>query len=462
MELKEPISCNIGKINDREVLDIFKQGSVVVHVISSPSFKEGDSVFGRIDRKRRIQLAQHHTATHIINGVSRELLGEHIWQAGAEKTLDKARLDITHYESLSQKLLNDIETRANEIIKEGLPVESQILKRDIAESQFGFRLYQGGAVPGRELRIVGINDLDVEACGGTHLHNTSEAGVIKVIGSTKIQDGIVRLEFASGNAAQNFIKEEIFGTVVAILEIIIDSEILNRDAKKILASNLEEIKSKSSKIIANKDFRNKLAFINILDIELSRCAQLFSVPPENLANTIKKFINEIKGIRSELKGYGGLPNLYSHFKPSDILYETCSHIFYDLWKNEKKKLALLKKEATKKRAETFDVVKVGEFEVFIKDLEGGPGDTLKTAKLFSGAKRIVVLFGLNERITIIATRGEADIHMGELVKELAEILGGRGGGRPDFGQGSGTDASKIKKAIDFALNSIRKSLEKVG
>ena len=449
---------DIGTINGQAVSDIFKQGNVVVHVVEKPDFKECERVKCKIDLDRRKQLAQHHTATHIINGVARELLGEHIWQAGAEKTLEKARLDITHYAALTFEQLAEIERRANEAVQKNLPVKSSILSRDVAESQFGFRLYQGGVVPGRELRIVKIDDLDVEACGGTHLHSTGEANIIKILGSTKIQDGIVRLEFTAGRAAERFIEKEIFETVERILDIIIDSAVLNNEAKNILASKLEEINSTFSNILSKKDFQNNLDLINGLDIELSRCSQLFSVPPDNLSKTMKKFLTEIIENRVEMKTYNLPQPSNSQFKPGDILCEICIHIFYDLWKGERKLLDDAKKEAADNKAQEFEIVAEGGFEIIIADLEGGAKDALKVAKKLSGANRIIVLFGIGNRVSIVATRGDAPVDMGGLTGDLAGILGGRGGGRPDFGQGSGADAIKVAEAMDFAMVAIKSAV----
>ncbi len=199
--------CDRGYLGRARVVDVFRQGSIVFHRISGEPPQEGSSVMCRIDAERRIQLAQHHTATHIINGAARTLLGEHVWQAGAEKTLSKARLDITHYESLSEDELSRIEELANEAVARAIPVRSMLLPRNVAERRYGFRLYQGGAVPGKIIRVVRIGDLDTEACGGTHLKNTREARLIKLIGSTKIQDGVVRIEFAAGRAAFEYLRE---------------------------------------------------------------------------------------------------------------------------------------------------------------------------------------------------------------------------------------------------------------
>ncbi len=194
-----------GAINGIKVLKVFKQGGVIVHKVDKENaFREGEHVVGVVDIERRIQLAQHHTATHIVNAAARIVLGDHVNQAGAKKDVDKAHLDITHYRSLSNEEIKRIEEEANKIVRKAIPVEKSFYSRDEAERLFGMRIYQGGAVPGKRLRIVKIDNLDVEACGGTHVDNTSEVGKIRIIRSTKIQDGIVRLFFTAGKATERF------------------------------------------------------------------------------------------------------------------------------------------------------------------------------------------------------------------------------------------------------------------
>jgi len=193
---------DVGVLGKSKVLDVFKQGKAIIHVLESVDFHEGQLIHGRIDLDRRIQLTQHHTATHVLNGAARKVLGNHIWQAGAAKTLEKARLDITHYENLSKEQLAEVEDYANKIVRENLPVSKSFMRRNVAEAKYGFRIYQGGAVPGKELRIVDIVGFDVEACGGTHLDITGDVGKIKILKSSKLQDGVVRIEFTAGLAAE--------------------------------------------------------------------------------------------------------------------------------------------------------------------------------------------------------------------------------------------------------------------
>ena len=186
------------------VLDVFKVGRHVVHRING-TLPEGAKVRGIIDWERRRQLMIHHTATHVILAAARRVLGPHVWQAGAEKTVDRVRFDITHFERLSEEEIRKIEEEANRIVWSSYKITKKWLPRKIAEEKYGFRLYQGGVPPGAEIRVVVIGDedapVDAQACGGTHLDNTLEIGFIKILNTDRIQDGVIRLEFAAGPAA---------------------------------------------------------------------------------------------------------------------------------------------------------------------------------------------------------------------------------------------------------------------
>jgi len=197
-----------GLLNDCPVTYTKVSGNVILHIMEKINFKKGDTVKGLVDKDRRLNLTRHHTATHIINGVSRQILGNHIWQAGAEKTEEKARLDITHYKLIDNEDLFKIEKISNEIVLKNLPIEKGFFSRAEAEKKYGFRLYQGGAVPGKKIRVVNVKGLDVEACGGTHLDSTGQIGPIKILKQSKIQDGVVRLEFCAGLKALDAIQEE--------------------------------------------------------------------------------------------------------------------------------------------------------------------------------------------------------------------------------------------------------------
>jgi alanyl-tRNA synthetase len=191
-----------GALGEARVEEVVRAGAWVLHRLDRPaSFTVGEEVHGAIDLPRRRQLMQHHTATHLLNGALRSVLGPHVWQAGAYKGTDLARIDITHFRSLDPKELRAVDELVHRTIRENRSVKSYFERRAEAEKRFGFTLYQGGAVPGKELRIVEIEGFDVEACGGTHCTHTSEVGFVTVLSTERIQDGIVRLTYAAGDRA---------------------------------------------------------------------------------------------------------------------------------------------------------------------------------------------------------------------------------------------------------------------
>jgi len=111
---------------------------------------------------------------------------------------------LTHYRRITDEELEKIELAANRIIFANLPVVKKIYPRTEAEQKFGFRIYQGGAVPGLELRIVSIGDIDHQACGGTHVDRTGEIGVFKIVKRESVQDGVERVTFKCYLAAVRY------------------------------------------------------------------------------------------------------------------------------------------------------------------------------------------------------------------------------------------------------------------
>ena len=222
-----------------EVVNVQKIGNVIIHEAKGETLPaEGTMVEGEIDWDRRYSLMKAHTATHIIMGAARRVLGEHVWQAGTQKGVETSRLNISHYKRLTFDEVKKIEELANQVIHHNIPVEIKWMTRTEAEKLYGFRLYQGGAVPGKEIRVVKIGDWEVEACGGTHVKNTGEIGFIKIVHTERVQDGVERLDYSIGIQALKAIqqKEELLLKTAEILETPIEK--LPKTAKKIL----EELK----------------------------------------------------------------------------------------------------------------------------------------------------------------------------------------------------------------------------
>ncbi|MBN1170480.1 alanine--tRNA ligase [Candidatus Micrarchaeota archaeon] len=198
-----------GTMGGKPVVYVTKQAGVILHETKG-KFKEGEIVDCFVDLERRKTIARHHTGAHILNAAARAVLGSHVWQGGSNKDENKAHLDITHYSKITTDQLQQIELKANEYIIQNLPITVEVLPRNVAEEKYGFTLYQGGAVPGKELRVVSIGNIDSEACGGTHhmLKSTGEIGCFKIIKREGVHDGIERIVFKCGIPALKYIHEK--------------------------------------------------------------------------------------------------------------------------------------------------------------------------------------------------------------------------------------------------------------
>ncbi|MET1123846.1 MAG: alanine--tRNA ligase [Archaeoglobaceae archaeon] len=183
---------------------VLEVDGVVLHKVSG---EVSGKVRGVVDAERRLRHMRHHSATHVLLYTLQHVLGKHVWQAGAKKETSKARLDVTHYKRPSDEEVRMIELLANRVVMENKPIRWFWMDRIEAERRFGFRLYQGGVPPGKEIRIVQVGD-DVQACGGTHCSSTGEIGMIKILRVESIQDGVIRFEFAAGEAALEAVAEE--------------------------------------------------------------------------------------------------------------------------------------------------------------------------------------------------------------------------------------------------------------
>ena len=196
-----------GKIDNSDVINVEIKDDIIIHYLKDiTGLKENQEIEMKIDAERRELLRRHHTATHIINQACRRVLGDFVYQNGAEKDIDQAHLDITYFDKLTEEQVNQIERLANEVVSENMKITASIVPREKAESKYGMSIYQGGVVPNADIRIVKIDNYDVEACGGLHCNNTGEVGLIKIIKTERIQDGVVRVVFKAYKPALEYVE----------------------------------------------------------------------------------------------------------------------------------------------------------------------------------------------------------------------------------------------------------------
>ena len=234
------------------ILDTRKVGELVIHLSSGP-FEVGDMVHGELDWERRRQLMDHHTAVHIVGGAARRLLGPHIYQAGANKSVESARLDITHHRRLTRSDLDQIEALANEVVQNVSRTEKLTLDRKDADRKFGFDLYQGGAPKGSDIRILRIADHDIQACGGTHHDEPGRIGQIRIVRSNAVQDGVERLHIVAGKAAMEHARNQ---------------ETILRDASEVFQVPVEELPATASRFFG--EWKEQRKRIEALEAEIVR------------------------------------------------------------------------------------------------------------------------------------------------------------------------------------------------
>ena len=196
-----------GTVGGFDVVDVSKHGNIVLHELKGSAIKEGGTVSCVVDSKRRDGITKNHTSTHILNSSSRGVLGSWVWQHSAFKEEDHARLDITHHSALTDDEIIKIENLANSVVDKNMSVTIENFDRGTAEQKYGFKIYQGGIVPVKSVRIVSIEDFDIEACGGMHVKKTGEIKLVKITRTKRIQDGVVRIEFVSGDTALDYAKQ---------------------------------------------------------------------------------------------------------------------------------------------------------------------------------------------------------------------------------------------------------------
>lgn len=402
-----------GTINGLRVKDVQKaKGNVVVHVVEGDvsKIKAGMTVDCMIDWDRRLALTRNHTATHIINAAANHVLGPHVWQAGAHKTPETARLDITHYKSVSDEELKKIEGEANRIVKENRPVTKKFMKRNEAEKEYGFRLYQGGAVPGKELRIVAIEKWDAEACGGTHTDTTGEVGLIKLIRSKRIQDGVVRLEYTAGKAAEEYSGEE-EGLFKRALE------------------SLEEIELEDSSF--NEE-------------TLKQAAKILSVESGKLPKTITRFLKEIKEQNKTLDN-NALP---LPVKVGDLA--TASQEIFELWKKQKKSLDEM---AAYHKTQLEDLIRQEsekqEETIIVKTKDESIKVMNEIGREHTGPNMLVLINQTGNNMNVVVA-SNTDKSAVEIARQITSPVGGGANGDDRFAVGGGRleDKEKIREILD--------------
>ncbi len=322
-----------------------------------------------VNKEVRMASARNHSATHILHKVLKEVLGEHVNQAGSLVTPERLRFDVTHFEAITKDELKVIEDKVNEVILSSLDINCENMSINEAKEKGATALF--GEKYGNEVRVVSMGDFSIELCGGTHLNNTSQIGMFKILSEGGVAAGVRRIEAITGKAVYEYLKqkETLINEVCASLKTKEDFLVQR------VSSILEENKTLSKKL---HDIKTKMSLQSVESVLDSKV--------------------DINGV-----------NLVStKFEGMDM--------------NTLKEVA----------------------------------DNLRD-KLASGV--IVLANVADDKLNFVVTATsdviDKGIHSGNIVREVAKIAGGKGGGRPNMAQAGATDISKVDEALNYASEVVK-------
>ncbi|AEB81674.1 TPA: alanine--tRNA ligase [Streptococcus suis] len=349
------------------VIDVQKapNGQPLHTVELSASISVGQTYTLEIETKRRKGVEKNHTATHLLHAALHNIIGEHATQAGSLNEQDFLRFDFTHFEAVTAEELRRIEEEVNEQIWNAIPVVTVETDIDTAKEMGAMALF--GEKYGKEVRVVTIGDYSVELCGGTHVGNTAEIGIFKILKEEGIGSGTRRIIAVTGREAFLAYRDQ-------------------EDALKEVAAT---IKSPQIKEVPNK-------------VE-SLAQQVRDLQKENAALKEKAAAAAAGDVFKDVKDANGIRYIASQVQVSDA---GALRTFADNWKQK----------------DYSDV--------------------------------LVLVAAIGDKVNVLVASKSSDVHAGNLIKVLAPIVAGRGGGKPDMAMAGGSDSS----AIQTLLNSVAENL----
>lgn len=385
-----------GTIGGTKVVDVERYGDIVIHRLEGKAPKAGARVECHVDERRRTRITQIHTATHILNGSSRQVLGPWVWQHSAFKEEDYGRIDITHFSHLTEKEVQKIEDLANLIVRRNLKIKNTFMPRQKAEEKYGFRLYQGGVVPGRSVRVVDIGGWDIEACGGTHTRTTGEVGFIKITKAERIQDGVERLEFVAGEAA--------------------------------------------------------IEYVHRIDLERQETSSSLNTQPENVPKVLRKLNQDLDETRTKANSLGvrvmQMTEIIQNQEDElNRLRQKLGELGHQVVSAKVSMGASARVVVTNPRGQVLVSVappsELGEKEVIS---EGQGMVQKKPETIYIG---FVIQGGTARVICFVGDRAKAENYSAaDVARKVASLLGGSGGGSQSFAQGGGPQVDRIPSLIN--------------
>ncbi|GMW03528.1 MAG: alanine--tRNA ligase [Candidatus Hydrogenedentota bacterium] len=349
-------------------------GKMTVHAIRvvKGAISVGDDVQAQVNADAREATENHHTATHLLHTALRTILGDHVHQAGSLVSPDRLRFDFTHFEAVDADRLRDIERTVNQFIRTDTRVKTDVMSLTEARSAGAMALF--GEKYEDEVRVVKVEPISMELCGGTHVNSTGEIGLFKIVHEASISAGVRRIEALCGDAAVSLVQQR--------------------------------------------------------DRSLTTAAQLLATTPDHVEERLKSMMEDNKRLARDL----------AKWKQAAA---TGSAVDYMSQVQDVGGVRLLAAQVDEQDPASLRTVM----------------DSLKD-KLGSG---VIVLGSAYEGKAALCVSVSKDLHArvkaGDIVKHLAPVVGGGGGGRPDLAQAGGKTPERLPEAMQQAPVVVKTLLE---
>jgi alanyl-tRNA synthetase len=364
-----------GQVGDQGVLsnsgvkimitDTLKAGSdLIIHKgkVESGSVKTGDEITAHVDYERRRAIQANHTATHLLHSALREIIGDHVKQAGSQVSAERLRFDFSHFAQVEKEKLMEVEALVNMHIRDNHPVTTEVMTREEASKTGAMAIFEERY--GANVRVVSVGKgVSMELCGGTHTHSTGDIGFFKIVSEGAVAANVRRIEAVTGKAAVFFSQTQ--------------------------------------------------------ENEIKEAAALLKTTPDQLIEKINQVLRDCKQKEAEIEAL-----------KAKIISKESGDILSGL--KETHGIKVLAKE--------LEALSPKELRDYVDRIR---------EKLASG---IIVLGAKNEGKVMLICAVTDDLtkryNAGKIVKEMSEIVGGKGGGRPDMAQGGGSDTQKLAQALE--------------
>ncbi|PNZ86879.1 alanine--tRNA ligase [Staphylococcus pettenkoferi] len=331
--------------------------------------KSGAEVSASVNHKERRAIQKNHSATHLLHAALKEVLGDHVNQAGSLVAPDRMRFDFSHFGPMKEEEIEQVERRVNEEIWNSIEVSIQKMPIEEAKEMGAMALF--GEKYGDIVRVVNMAPFSIELCGGIHVSNTAEIGLFKIVSESGTGAGVRRIEALTGQAAFLYLEDiqSQFNTIKGQVKAKSDDQVVNK-----VTQLIDEEKSLNKRV----DQLNK---------------EITSLKMGDITEQVED-INGFKVLATEVE----VPN------PKAI-------------------------------RETMD------------DFKSKLQDTI-----------IILVSNVNGKVSLIATVPKSltdQVKAGDIIKEMAPVVGGKGGGRPDMAQGGGSEPENITESLRFIKNYIK-------